>query len=86
MDQDPRVVTVINTVDSVSTSPYVGPGITTSGTLTRPVNWKKQTEDRIIDSKPVGKDRPHYEPLIYPTAYLIQPVGIDSTFAYGVSV
>ena len=86
LDQDPRVVTGINTVDSVSTSPYVGPGITTSGTLTRPVNWKKQTEDRIIDSKPVGKDRPHYEPLIYPTAYLIQPVGIDSTFAYVDSV
>ena len=33
LDQDPRVVTGINTVDSVSTNPYVGPGITTDQNL-----------------------------------------------------
>ena len=82
LDQDPRVVTGINTVDSVSTNPYVGPGITTDQTLTRPVNWTRQTEDLIINGEKIGKDRVHYEPWIYPTAYLTQPVGVGSTVAY----
>ena len=30
----------------------------------------------------VGKDRTHYEPLIYPASYLTQSVGIGSTIVY----
>ena len=80
--QDPRVVTGINTTDSVETNPYGGPGITTDDTLTRPVKWCRQTEDVVVDGIRVGKDREHYEPLLQPTAYLIQNVGVGSTCAW----
>jgi len=82
LDQEERVVIGINTVDSVSTNPYAGPGITTDSTLTRPVNWYKQLQDKIINGVKIGKDRDHYEPLIYPSAYLLQPIVSSSTTAY----
>ena len=52
----------------------------------RPVTWCKQTVDRIIDGQVVGKDRPHYEPNVYPSAYIIQPIGVTSLSAYVDSV
>ena len=81
-DQDPRVVIGITTVDSVSTNPYPGPGVTSDRTLKRPVKWSKQTEDVVVDGKKIGKDRILYEPLIYPASYILQPVGVGSTIAY----
>ena len=80
--QDPRVVTGINTTDSVETNPYAGPGITTDDTLVRPVKWCRQTEDKVVDGIRIGKDREHYEPLLQPTSYLIQNVGVGSTCAW----
>ena len=44
--------------------------------------WCRQTEDKIVDEKGVGKDRILYESQIYPSSYLIQSVGIGSTIAY----
>ena len=81
-EQGPRTVTSINAADNVNTNPYPGPGITTNETFDRPVNWTKQTQDKVIDGQLITKDRSHYEPLIYPTTSLIQPVGIASTEAY----
>ena len=81
-EQGRRTVTSINAADNVNTNPYPGPGITTNETFDRPVNWTKQTEDKVIDGQLITKDRSHYEPLIYPTTNLIQPVGIASTEAY----
>jgi len=80
--QDERVVTGINTTDSVNTNPYGGPGITTDDTLVRPIKWCKQTKDKFIDGIRIGKDRVHYEPLVQPTAFLIQSVGVASTCAW----
>ena len=82
LDEDERVVVGINTIDSVSTNTYNGPGITDDTTLSRPVTWCKQQTDLIINGQEVGKDRVDYEPQIYPTSYLIQPVGLGSTEAY----
>lgn len=81
-DEDLRVVTGINTVDSLFTNPYSGPGITTDSNFLRPVTWCKQLVDKVINNVVVGKDRTHYEPLIYPSSYLIQPVSAAATFAY----
>ena len=81
-DEDLRVVTGINTVDSLFTNPYSGPGVTTDPNFLRPVTWCKQLVDKVIDNVVVGKDRTHYEPLIYPSSYLIQSVSSASTFAY----
>ena len=61
LQQDERVVTGINTTDSVKTNPYGGPGITDDETIVRPLKWCRQTEDKIIDGKVVGKDRVKYE-------------------------
>ena len=82
LDEEPRVVVGINTIDSVSTNTYNGPGITNDTTLSRPVTWCKQQNDLIINGQEVAKDRIDYEPQIYPTSYLIQPVSASSTFAY----
>ena len=81
-DQDTRIVTGINTLDSIQTNAYQGPGVTSDRNLLRPVTWCKQTVDKVIDGKVVGKDRISYEPQIYPTSYLIQPISFGSTVAY----
>ena len=81
-NQDGRTVTGINTLDSVETNVYRGPGITSDRSVLRPVTWCKQKVDKIINGKVVGKDRISYEPQIYPTSYLIQPVGVGSTEVY----
>ena len=79
LQQDPRIVTGINTSDSVATNPYPGPGVTTDTDVLRPVTWCKQTSDKIINGKEIGKNRIQYEPLINPISYMIQPVGLGST-------
>ena len=85
-DQNKRVVTGITTIDAVQTNLYPGPGLANIRTLTRPLTWCKQTIDRKIDGQFVGKDRPKYEPAIFPAAYLTSSVGIGSTLAYVDSV
>jgi len=78
-NEDPRIVNDIITTDTVETVPYYGPGNTTDVDLTRPVDWCRQTEDRIIDGRVVSKSRVFYEPNILPSANLIKSVGIGST-------
>lgn len=84
LQEDLRFVTDILSfsIDSVKTNPYFGPGNTTDENLLRPIIWCKQTNDLIIDGKFIPKDRSLYEPQIYPSAYLIQPVGIGSTIIF----
>ncbi len=82
LQEDERTVTSVNSTDLVNTNPYFGPGNTSDETLIRPVTWCRQTEDKIINEKEIGKDRTLYEASIYPSAYLIQPVGVGSTIVY----
>jgi len=82
LQEDPRTVTSVNSTDLVNTNPYFGPGNTQDENLLRPVVWCRQTEDRIINEKEVGKDREIYEPVINPIAYVIKSVGIGSTEIY----
>jgi hypothetical protein len=82
LQENSRTVTSVNSTDLVNTNPYFGPGNSGDETLLRPVVWCRQTEDKIINEKEVGKDRMLYEASIYPTSYLIQSVGIGSTIAY----
>ena len=86
LQEESRTVTSINSTDLLNTNPYFGPGNTGDETLLRPVVWCRQTEDKIIDEKGVGKDRILYEASIYPTSYLIQSVGIGSTIAFVQSI
>ena len=86
LQQDKRIVSGINTTDSVQTNPYAGPGITDDDTIVRPLKWCRQTEDKVINGVIVGKDRVKYEPAVNPTTLLIQSVGIGSTIAFVQSV
>lgn len=78
-NEDSRIVNDIITTDTVETVPYYGPGNTSDVELTRPVDWCRQTEDKIIDGLVVSKSRKFYEPNILPSANLIKSVGIGST-------
>ena len=82
LSEDERLVTEIISSDTIETNPYLGPGLSLDETLSRPVTWCRQSEDKIINGIGVGKDRELYEPLVYPTSYLIQPVSIGQTVVY----
>jgi len=82
LEENKRTVSVINSSDSVNTNIYPGPGITTNESFQRSVNWSRQTQDKFIDGEAVTKDRPHYEPLIYPNTNIIQSVGVGSTVIF----
>lgn len=84
--QDTRLVEDIPTVDIVETNVYRGRGISNNPDLLRPVNWTRQRDDSFIDGKIVTKDRPIYEPLLFPTTNIIQSVGIASTAIFVDSV
>jgi hypothetical protein len=82
LQQTARTVTEVVSSNSADTTVYYGPGLSEDSTLYRPVEWCRQTEDRIIDGRVINKSRELYEPLIAPSAYLIQSVGIGSTIVF----
>lgn len=86
LKEDERLVTEVISSDSIETNPYSGFGLTLDETLSRPVIWCRQTEDKIIGGQEVGKSRELYEPLIQPTTNIIQNVGIASTVIFVQSV
>ena len=86
LKESSRLVTDIVSTDIVETNVYPGPGITQDQTLSRPVIWCRQTEDKIINGQEVAKDRILYEPLINPTSNIIQSVGTSSTQIFVESV
>ena len=61
LDQDTRTIVGINTLDSIETNSYFGPGVTSDRSTTRPVTWCKQTVDKVVNGRQVGKDRIQYE-------------------------
>ena len=82
LQENPRTISTISSVNSSTTLPYFGPGTTRDTTLERPITWCRQTEDKIIHGQEVGKDREIYEPVINPIANIINSVGIGSTVIY----
>jgi hypothetical protein len=86
LKENSRLVTDIISTDIVETNVYPGPGLTQDETLSRPVIWCRQTEDKIINGEEVAKDRILYEPLINPTSNIIQSVGVGSTQIFVESV
>jgi len=82
LTQNERLVTDIISTEVVQTNTYPGPGISANPDYKRPVVWCRQTEDKIIDGQEVGKDREIYKAQVYPAAYLIRNVGIDSSVIF----
>ena len=77
--QEPRTVTGITTSDTVTTNTYIDAGITTDRTVQRPVTWRKQTADVVVNNIGIGKDRTELEAGVRPTAYIIKNVSAGST-------
>jgi len=86
LQENERLVTQIISSDVINTNLYSGPGITNDPNLLRPLLWRKQTEDRIIDGQSTTKDREIYEAIIQPSTTLIQNVGISTTVLFVESV
>ena len=86
VNQEERVVTLVESTDSVYTTPYNGVGIINSPTCLRPVTWCKQTKDVIINGKLISKARDLYEPIVNPITNIIQPISSASTQVYVESV
>jgi len=82
LQESERSVSSIDSTDLIKTLPYYGPGLANNPILVRPVTWCRQTEDKIINEKEIGKDRILYEASINPFAYIIQSIGIGSTTIY----
>lgn len=84
--ENSRLVSKVNTADSVITIPYTGRGVSSDETYTRPVRWCKQTEDLFINQKEVAKDREIYEPIIEPTTNVIKSIGVSTNVIFVESV
>lgn len=81
-NQFERTVTDVVSSDYANTNPYLGKGISGDFNFLRPVVWRKQNVDLVVDGLNVGKDRIYYEPSIYPSTRIIQDIGIASTEVY----
>ena len=78
-EQDDRIVKSLNTSTSLETNLYGGVGI--NDDTYRPISLIKQKQDRIIDREFISKKRISLEPLILPTAKVINDVTTsDTTF------
>jgi len=81
-DQFERVVQRINSSDEFDTFSYASVGIDTNPANVRPLTWKKQEHDRIINGSPISKSRPGLSGKILPTAKVINNVGPTDTAIY----
>ena len=67
-----RIVKKIISSNSLDTFTYDSIGINTDPTAERPLNWIKQTEDKIINGVLYSKARPDLKSRVEPTAKLIK--------------
>jgi len=81
LNQDKRTITSLY-INSAETELYFSAGISQDQSLYRPTFVRKQTEDKLIDSSIVSKSRKIYEPSIYPSSYIINTVGVNTTVLY----
>jgi YHYH protein len=80
--EDERLVTSINSSDSLITFPYNGPGISEDPNYFRPVKWRRQTEDLFSNQKSIPKNRQIYEAIVEPSTNIIKTVGINTTIIF----
>ena len=81
-DQFPRVVKKIISSDQLDTFTYGSLGINTDPTKIRPLTWKKQTADTIINGVLYPKSRPSISGRVVPNSYVIKKILEDDTSIY----
>jgi hypothetical protein len=82
ISQFERVVKKIITSDQLDTFTYNSVGIDTDSTKNRPLLWRKQKQDRIINGSLYSKSRPDLQSKIRPNATIIKPVTTSDTEIY----
>ena len=85
LTQDTRLIREIVSRDTLQTTIYKGQGITETKTPLRPVTWRKQTDDKIIDGVKVSKARGLYAGQVFPATRIIADVATTDTVVYGES-
>ena len=78
-EQSNRVVYELIASDTVETTTYSGVGISTDPDFSRPVMWRKQTTDVVIDGQSISKERNSLEPQILPTTGIIKSISSSDT-------
>jgi hypothetical protein len=81
-EQDNRVVYELIAADTVETTTYSGVGISTNADFARPMMWRKQTQDLIIDGVSISKERNYLEPDIVPTSGIIKSISPTDSKIY----
>jgi hypothetical protein len=81
-EQFERVVKKIISTDTLDTFTYDSLGINTDPTSERPLRWKKQTQDRIINGVLYSKARPSLRSRVAPITRLIKSVEKDDVELY----
>ncbi len=81
--QENRIVYDLIASDTVDTQTYSGVGIVTNSfDVSRPIMWRKQTNDLIIDGRPISKERNYLEPQIQPISGIIKSISPNDTKIY----
>ena len=75
--QDSRLVQEVASADKINTNIYVNQGI--NETIFRPLDWRKQKADKIVNTEIIYKTRDSLEGLVYPTARLIGDLSEGAT-------
>jgi len=77
-----RVVKKIVASDQFDTFTYSSVGIDTDPTKFRPLRWRKQKQDRVINGSLYSKARPSLSSIIRPSAKLIKKLETSDTEIY----
>lgn len=81
-EQFDRVVKNIVSTDILDTFPYDSLGINTNPIKERPLDWTKQTQDKIINGVLYSKSRPGLKSRIIPNTNIIKSVSQDDEQIY----
>ena len=85
LTQNSRTIRETISRDTLQTTIYKGQGITATKTTLRPVTWRKQENDKIVDGAIVSKARGLYAGQIFPATRIITDVATTDTVVYGQS-
>ena len=81
-DQFERVIQKIQASDEFDTFTYASVGIDTDSSKVRPLTWKKQEFDRIINGAIISKSRPGLSGRVIPNARIINNVSVNDASIY----
>ena len=81
-NQDIRVVRDLITRDTIQSTLYKGPGISSARVPLRPLSWSKQRDDSFVDGVKVSKAREDLLSFIFPAGRIIKDIATTDTVLY----